>query len=199
MSVRPDATEPLDDVAAGRLHELRVRGYTDVEHPAADQVLLDAELVRRRGQFWMLTPTGAELASSHALLPDGDPRRIVVQGAYEAFLPINTELLRVCTAWQLRPTGEANDHSDPKYDSRVCADLKRVHRQVTALLATLRDADRRFTVYEPRLAHAIRQLDEGRADWFTSPRIDSYHTVWMHIHEELLLALGTDRSTETPP
>src|SRR5918994_378376 len=40
---------------------------------------------------------------------------------------------------------------------------------------------------------ARRRVEDGEHDWFTSPRIDSYHTVWMELHEELLVALGRER------
>ena len=36
--------------------------------------------------------------------------------------------------------------------------------------------------------------NEGDHEWLTSPRIDSYHTVWMQLHEDLLLALGKNRA-----
>ena len=39
-------------------------------------------------------------------------------------------------------------------------------------------------------------FSEGDTEWITSPSIDSYHTVWMQLHEDLLLALGRDRATE---
>jgi hypothetical protein len=52
-------------------------------------------------------------------------------------------------------------------------------------------------VHEQRLRFALRQVvDEGASDWFTSPRIDSYHTVWNQMHEDLLLALGRSRADE---
>jgi hypothetical protein len=54
----------------------------------------------------------------------------------------------------------------------------------------------RFADYRARLRAARRRVDDGESEWLTSPRIDSYHTVWMQLHEDLLLALGRDRETE---
>ena len=54
----------------------------------------------------------------------------------------------------------------------------------------------RFAVYQRELRAALRRVDEGEHEWLTSPRIDSYHTVWMRLHEDLLLALGVERSSE---
>ena len=43
---------------------------------------------------------------------------------------------------------------------------------------------------------AREKVEDGEHDWFTSPRIDSYHTVWMQWHEDLLLALGREREQD---
>jgi hypothetical protein len=54
----------------------------------------------------------------------------------------------------------------------------------------------RFEPYRPALRDARRRVEAGESDWFASPRCDSYHTVWMRLHEDLLCAIGGDRSTE---
>ena len=36
----------------------------------------------------------------------------------------------------------------------------------------------------------------GERDWFAKPMIDSYHTVWFQLHEDLLNTLGIERSKE---
>ena len=38
----------------------------------------------------------------------------------------------------------------------------------------------------------------GDGDWFTKPTIDSYHTVWFELHENLLSTLGIERGHEEP-
>ena len=40
------------------------------------------------------------------------------------------------------------------------------------------------------------RVTEGDRDWFTKPTIDSYHTVWFELHEDLLATLGLERSSE---
>ena len=54
----------------------------------------------------------------------------------------------------------------------------------------------RFGSYGPRLAEARARVEGGDVDWFTKPMIDSYHTVWFELHEDLLATLGIERSTE---
>jgi hypothetical protein len=46
------------------------------------------------------------------------------------------------------------------------------------------------------LRAARRQVEAEEHDWLLSPRIDSYHTVWMQLHEDLLLGLGLQRTDE---
>ncbi len=46
-------------------------------------------------------------------------------------------------------------------------------------------------------AAALERVDAGDPEWLTSPRLDSYHTVWMQMHEDLLLAIGAERAHET--
>ena len=52
------------------------------------------------------------------------------------------------------------------------------------------------TGLEPGDAEALRRVRAGEHDWFTKPVIESYHTVWFELHEDLLASLGLDRSSE---
>jgi len=64
---------------------------------------------------------------------------------------------------------------------------------ICADLAGLLD---RFDGYGPRLATALERTSGGEPDWFTKPTIDSYHTIWFELHEDLLATLGRQRSQE---
>jgi hypothetical protein len=39
-------------------------------------------------------------------------------------------------------------------------------------------------------------VKSGDTTWLTRPIIDSYHTVWFELHEELILAAGLTREDE---
>jgi hypothetical protein len=56
----------------------------------------------------------------------------------------------------------------------------------------------RFAGYPERLAAALDRID-GDRQWLASPRCDSYHTVWMQMHEDLLGAIGASRADEPEP
>ena len=49
------------------------------------------------------------------------------------------------------------------------------------------------TVIAPRVTPGVEQ---GDTDWFTKPLIDSYHTVWFELHEDLLATLAIERARE---
>jgi hypothetical protein len=89
-----------------------------------------------------------------------------------------------------------NDHKDPEYDWGIFDRLSSIDDRVGPLVTSVARNVDRFGPYRERLRTARRKVDEGGHEWLTSPRIDSYHTVWMQLHEDLLLALGKERASE---
>jgi hypothetical protein len=197
------------------LHGLRLKGFADTDvvaslvglDSAATGVQLatfqDAGLVvRRDGRLsgWSLTPTGRK--EHERLLAeelDAAGCRDAVAAAYRDFVALNGELLAICTDWQLRTVGGTqvvNDHSDAAHDTAVIGRLVALHDKVRPVTSTLRDCFDRFASYGTRLRTALEKLVEGDRDWFTKPMIDSYHTVWFELHEDLLATLGIERATE---
>jgi hypothetical protein len=197
------------------LHGVRLKGFAEVPGLASlwglDEGEIEAELKQlaedafvqhREGRVsgWSLTPEGrAEHAEQVAAeLADAGARDVVRRG-YDEFLGINPDLLAACTTWQLRIVGDAqvvNDHTDPVYDAKVIDDLARVHRRVEPVLAPLGAALQRYSRYPARLGRALAHVQAGSTEWFTKPLLDSYHTVWFELHEDLLSTLGLQRASE---
>ena len=193
------------------LHGLRLKGFGEAPAVAAAVGLDDAtvddhlaklqaeELVLRRdGRLsgWTLTPSGRgeqqRLAGDEL---DATATRATVHDGYQRFLALNAHLLGICTAWQLQ--GEAlYDHSDLAYDAEVVARLTAHDEGLRPILADLTAALDRYAGYQPRFDDALRRLAGGDRDYFTKPIIDSYHTVWFELHEDLLSSLGLERSQE---
>ena len=44
-----------------------------------------------------------------------------------------------------------------------------------------------------KLCTALDKVQAGETAWLTRPLVDSYHTVWFELHEELILASGLTR------
>ena len=207
----PHPSEPATLV----LHALRLKGFADDDVVAAHaglapdeaahhlEILASSGLaVRREGRItgWSLTPQGrkhhGELLGAEV---DAAACRQAVHDAYREFLAINGEMLTVCTDWQMRMVdGEPviNDHADPVYDKDVIARLRGVDARVQPVCARLAEALDRFAPYGGRLHGALERVEAGETEWFTKPVIDSYHTVWFELHEDLLCTLGIERSKE---
>jgi hypothetical protein len=191
------STVPAPDDATFRLlHEIRLRGVVELTETETVTILISEGFVAQSARGVRITTEGRVTHATWARLPEGEELEQVARRAYERFLPLNRELLRVCSDWQVRPSGVANDHRDPSYDWSVIDRVHSLDERVAPVVSRLGRAVVRFAEYRPRLRAALARVDEGETDWLTSPRFDSYHTVWMQLHEDLLLAIGGDRSSE---
>lgn len=176
------------------LHQLRVRG-TAPDGTAACDRLVDAGFAVRRRSMLMLTPSGRAEADERFRLTGADEE--AVQAASARFLPLNQALIQICNDWQVRAGGVTNDHQDPVYDWSVIDRLTAHDEQTGPVVRALGRQVSRFAQYRERLRGARRLVEAEEHDWLLSPRIDSYHTVWMQLHEDLLLGLGRDRAEES--
>jgi hypothetical protein len=186
----------LDEESWLLLHEVRLRGVVELADNPIVQHLVEIGLVARAARGLRVTAEGRDAHTSWArLTPDSD-EETAVRRAYERFLPLNRELLRVCSDWQVRPGGVPNDHRDRSYDWSIVDRLRAVDERAAPAINRVGRLHARFGSYRARLRTALALVDEGDVEWLTSPRCDSYHTVWMQLHEDFLLALGADRSSE---
>lgn len=196
------------------LHGLRLKGFADIsviaglyglDESAVDEALAKASEAehamfrdgRRTG--WALKPAGrAENERLLAAELDDLGVRPLLQSAYERFLSENGTMLEVCTRWQVKDQDAQllNDHTDPAYDEKVIAELAELDAHVQPICAELSGALDRFSVYAPRFSSALEKLWAGDLEWFTKPIMESYHTVWFELHEDLLASLGIDRASE---
>jgi hypothetical protein len=117
--------------------------------------------------------------------------------AYEDFERINIELKTLITRWQTMDTSGTrvpNDHSDRDYDLRIIDQLGEIHERAEMLLTKLESVLPRFAYYRARLLAALENAEVGNIQWVSSPTIESYHTLWFELHEDLLRLLGRLRS-----
>jgi hypothetical protein len=200
----------MDDARFRALHALRVKGMTTAAVAAAvvaspeDEIgaaltgLGDEGLARHRSggrvEGWSLTKDG-KAAHAELLASSVDPaERTALEQAYEGFLPLNGEFKAVCTAWQTRDAdGTPNDHSDAAYDDEVITRLAELDGRAAPVLDGVGGAVDRMSAYRPRLAAALERLRGGERSAFTAPMKDSYHDIWMELHQDLILSLGRTR------
>ena len=118
-----------------------------------------------------------------------------VLAAYGEFRSVNAEFKALVTDWQLKD-GQPNTHEDTRYDAAVLACLDDVHRRVTPIIAIATAQVPRLNRYSVKLQTALNNIHAGETMWLARPLIDSYHTVWFELHEELILAAGRTRETD---
>ncbi len=195
------------------LHALRLSGFmaveriahrTDLSTDRVTEVLEGAEkaeeVKERTGRIsgWMLTPAGRE---AHAALLADELATSGAQTALERldaeFVALNEPFKALCTRWQIKgelETGTPNDHTDAAYDGAVIADLRAAHPGVLALSAELAGVLPRFSRYGRDFDAALVRLEGGQAKAFAAPMSDSYHDVWMELHQDLLSTLDRERT-----
>ncbi len=159
-----------------------------VERLTAAGLLVDDATLR-------LSPSGR--ARLEALLTEEragiDP--VAMAAAYDEFRPVNTDFKALVTDWQLKggPSGPPNTHDDAEYDAAVLARLDRVHARVLPIIEAAAAQLPRLDAYAAKLRTALDKVKAGDTAWLSKPFIDSYHTIWFELHEELIGAVGMTR------
>lgn len=115
--------------------------------------------------------------------------------AYNDFRAVNAEFKALVTDWQLKggPQGSPNTHDDADYDAAVLRRLDGVHERVLPIVEAACAQLPRLGGYAAKLRAALGKIHSGDTTWLTKPLVDSYHTVWFELHEELILAVGRTR------
>ena len=191
------ASPARSDTEWDRLHQLRMRGFVPADDPDWDELARQGLVFVDKGRA-RLTPEGRDAHAAWAAAAPASDAAVAADTAYAHFLSVNPRLLKICHDWQIARGGIPNDHTDPGYDDRVIVRLRDVHAAAVRILDGLAPAMPRFGAYAGRFDDALARLAGGQREWFASPACDSYHTVWMQLHEDLLLAIGAERTDEPP-
>jgi hypothetical protein len=101
--------------------------------------------------------------------------------AYDDFHPVNADFKALVTDWQLNR------------DTTVLTRMDDVHERVLPIIAAAAAQLPRLDAYRSKLGAALDKVKAGDVAWLTKPLVDSYHTVWFELHEELILANGLTR------
>ncbi len=202
---------PAADVTGAALRALAVKGYATTEALAAaagittgetesvlERLTADRQVEVAVGSHRL---TDAGKAAAAALLAADTAAWGVdrATAALDAFIAFDARMKATVTAWQMRDVeGEQtfNDHTDPAYDAGVLAELAALHADAGAWLDGLLDGLPRLAVYRRRLDRANVAAQAGDARFVASPRVDSYHSVWFELHEDLIRLAGRNRADE---
>lgn len=196
------------------LHTIRCIGFAGDDRVAAVSELASAQVLTALRAFtdrgllshlggvfggWGLTDEGRTADAGWVLAElEATDARSHVEAAYHDFLELNPKLLRICSDWQMLTvagTAILNDHRDTDYDAGVVDRLVKLDRSAQRILEALSARLSRFGAYRRRLTANLERVMAGEADRLAD-NLDSYHTVWFHLHEDLLATLGLERSSD---
>lgn len=184
------------------LHALKVCGFADEDRVAArtglaaDRVSAVLEATAEAGH----TKSRTGRISGHMLTPAGKARHVLLRGdsvstdaagvvaaAYEQFLEPNRAFK------QLTTDSQTTDLTTEDLLQR----LDDIHAQVSDVLAQAGESGLSwFSTYRARFSGALERLRGGDASALARPMSDSYHDIWMELHEDLLGTLGRVRTEE---
>jgi hypothetical protein len=188
------------------LQAAKLKGWV---RPADLAATLDEDAASVEAAVEELTEAGLLVEGTTVRLsPDGRARlndllaeeRHSLDGAafartYDGFRGVNRDFKALVSDWQLKD-GEPNDHGDADYDAAVLSRLDAVHQAVLPILATAAGQLPRLDAYAAKLSAALEKVQAGDTAWLARPIVDSYHTVWFELHEELIGAAGLTRDDE---
>ncbi len=206
---QPERASRADDgaLAFGVHHALRIKGMVtadaiaaicdaseDAVRPFLDDLVAggNATFMEPR-QMWVITPDGR--ASHQPLLADAVSSLDLDGLPYRDFLALNDDFKQLCTDWQVKD-GQPNDHSDEAYDRSIFDRLAELHERSLPIVSTLAAAIPWLAPYGSRLTGAKERLANGDPKALTGVMCDSYHDIWMELHEDLILTQGIDRAAE---
>jgi hypothetical protein len=183
----------------GRVPADSVAGSLETDVPTVQAALdgcAERELVKITPMGYRITPTGRtrclELVDAEHRAAD----QAAVTTSYEIFCDHNKELKAVITDWQTRGSDQPNDHSDGDYDLAVLGRLVALHQEVRPLLDQIVEVAPRLSHYRQRLQRAADAVVAGDHTYVSRPILDSYHTVWFELHEDLIGLAGLTRAGE---
>ena len=187
------------------LHAVRLRGVANAEQlgemtglsaeeiAAAVETLVAEDVVferqGRRVSGFALTEGGRAVHAERLAAWAMDQPTGPLAKVYDAFLDHNSPLKSLCSAWQQAGTDDAARF-------QAMGDLEDLHDQAAVVFVSAGELIPRFGRYGDRLGAAVEKVKGGDDRFFTSPLVDSYHTVWFEAHEDFLLSLGRDRAAE---
>ncbi len=206
-----DAAGPAGDtddaLAFGVFHAIRIKGMVTADsvaaicgsteaavRPVLDELVADgsATFMEPR-QMWVITPDGR--ASHQPLLADAVSSLDLDGLPYERFLALNDDFKQLCTDWQVKD-GQPNDHADEAYDRSIFDRLTSLHEQSLPVVSEMSASIPWLAPYPSRLTAAKERLVGGDPKALTGVMCDSYHDIWMELHEDLILTQGIDRAAE---
>ncbi|MGB6229946.1 MAG: hypothetical protein WBF53_07455 [Litorimonas sp.] len=192
---------------AALMTALRIKGFAKAEALAetlgldADAVALCLSDLAEQGYVSetrigaKLTPKGQGRADSLTAEERASVPALDWDALYDEFHHLNGPFKQTIADWQIRD-GAPNDHTDAAYDDTIRARIDETHTGIGPVLEKLGAKLPRLSRYADRFETAIAAVRAGENRMVAAPIIDSYHTVWFELHEDLIRLSGRTRAEE---
>ncbi len=115
---------------------------------------------------------------------------------YGEFLRLDAELKSAIAHWQLLHPRGAVAGGEQRWRDAAWLDpkLDPIHRRALSLLGRIATGRPRFSNYANRLERAFFGIRQGKPEFVAGVSVDSYHTIWFELHEDLLTTMGKERA-----
>ena len=195
------------ELAFRALHALRIKGMADAEAVAAlagtdgNTIRAHLDALVEQGAATYMEPRGMWLLGADGREAHGPALEAAVAGLdldampYDEFMALNAGFKQLCTDWQMRD-GEPNDHADADYDAGIIARLSGLDDEAGPVVEAIGAVVPWMAGYRSRLSAARQRVESGDPKALTGVMCDSYHDIWMELHEDLILTQGIDRAAE---
>jgi hypothetical protein len=153
-------------------------------------------VVEARGKYLLAPAARMALDAEYSRLYEDVRANPEFAAGYEAFERLNRSLKQLITEWQtidVRGQSVPNDHSNKAYDEKIIDRLGDLHERAEGALDGLARALPRFSIYRDKLGAALENAEDGKIEWVSDAKIESYHTLWFELHEDLLRLMRRER------
>lgn len=123
-----------------------------------------------------------------------DVSAIIEQEVWPVFRKLDVELKKTCTMWQVKPDGSQNPHDVPEYDFHVLETLQDIHKELLRLMGSKDVVQHKCASLLADMNIAMGRVGNGEFDFVVGLSVNSYHNLWRELHEQLLNALGLERT-----
>ena len=160
------------------------------------QLVEGKRVVEAQGKYVLAPAARMALDSDYARFYEEARGNSSFQAGYNEFERLNAQLKQLITEWQtidVRGQRVSNDHSDKHHDDRIIDRLGELHERAETALEKLAGVLPRFSIYRDKLAAALEKAEGGDIAWVSDAKIESYHTLWFELHEDLLRLMRRER------
>ena len=153
-------------------------------------------VIEARGKYLLAPAARMALDADYSQLYEDVRAHPDFTAGYAEFERLNGSLKQLITEWQtidVRGESVPNDHSNKGYDDKIIDRLGDLHERAEGALDRMARALPRFSIYRDKLGAALEKAEDGAIEWVSDAKIESYHTLWFELHEDLLRLMRRER------